>query len=154
MSARLLPVVAVLAVAAAWGAGSAGTASCATGMHQVTVKGQPGFRFCGTASATVRLGGRTLRFSNGLCRQAAGAFTVNIGTLVPGLRTGKPPSFGLTTHTGKAGKQLNAAVGFAYGGRGYAVADQLVTLAPGLKSGTFSGRILASSTRVTGSFRC
>jgi hypothetical protein len=128
--------------------------ACARGMHQVTVGGQPGFRFCGPASAVVHMGSRTLRFSNGLCRVAAGAFTVNIGTLVPGLRTGKPPSFGITTHTAKPGKQLNAAVGFAYGGRGYAVADQVVTLAPGLHQGTFSGRILGTSTRATGSFRC
>jgi hypothetical protein len=148
-------VAAMIGAAPATGtsANNAGEA-CTRGMHQVTVGGRPGFRFCGPASAVVHMGSRTLRFSNGLCRVAAGAFTVNIGTLVPGLRTGKPPSFGITTHTAKPGKQLYAAVGFAYGGRGYAVADQLVTLAPGLMGGTFSGRILDSGARVRGSFTC
>ena len=130
-----------------------GTA-CAPGMHQATVGGRPAFRFCGTASAVVHMGGRTIRFANGLCRQAAGAFTVNIGTTVAGLRNGKPPYFGITTHIAKPGRQLNAALGFAYGGRGYAVANQIVTLAPGLSGGTFSGRILGSSTTVRGSFTC
>jgi hypothetical protein len=130
------------------------TEACSPGMHQVTVGGRVGFRFCGPASAVVHLGTRTLRFENGLCRRAAGAFTVNIGTLVPGLRSGKPPSFGITTHTATPGRQLNAAVGFSYGGRGYAVADQVVTLAPGLRHGTFSGRLLGTTTRVTGSFTC
>jgi hypothetical protein len=39
-------------------------------------------------------------------------------------------------------------------GRGYAVAEQIVVLAPGLHQGTFSGRILGTTTKVTGSFRC
>lgn len=134
--------------------GSQAAGACAAGMQQVNIHGQPGFRFCGSASAVVHLGTRTVRFSNGLCRQAAGAFTVNIGTFVPSLRSGKPPYFGITTHTANAGTQLNAALGFAYGGRGYAVADQVVVLAPGLHQGTFSGRVLGSTTRVTGSFRC
>jgi len=135
-------------------AGAQRSTACAPGMHKTTVGGRPAFRFCGTASAVVHMGGRTLRFSNGLCARAAGAFTVNIGTTVPGLRSGKPAYFGITTHTAKAGKQLNAAVGFAYGGRGHAVAGQVVTLAPDLSGGTFSGRILGSTTTVRGSFTC
>jgi hypothetical protein len=123
-------------------------------MHRVTVLGYPGFRFCGPASAVVHMGGRTLRFSNGLCRRAAGAFTVNIGTVVPGLRSGKPPYFGITTHTATAGTQRNAAVGFTYRGRHYGVADQIVILAAGLQKGTFSGRVLGSTTKVSGSFKC
>lgn len=155
----LLPAFAALAVAAGGAAGGAApaAASCATGMRQLTVRGHVGFRFCGPASAVVRLGGlggRTLRFSNGLCRRAAGAFTVNIGTTVPGLRTGKPPYFGITTHTAQAGPQPDAAVGFTYGGRTYAITNQAVTLAAGLRKETFSGRALASSTRVNGSFTC
>jgi hypothetical protein len=123
-------------------------------MHPVTVAGRSGFKFCGPASAIVHLGGRTIRFSNGLCRRAAGAFTVNIGTFVLGPRDSKPLSFGITTHSARPGKQLNAAVGFAYGGHGYAVADQVVVLAPGLTGGTFSGRLLGTTRRVTGSFEC
>ena len=102
----------------------------------------------------VRVGTRTIRFANGLCRKAAGAFTVNIGTTVPGLRAGKPPYFGITTHSSRPGTQLDAALGFAAGGRGYAIAEQVVTLAPGLRGGTFSGRVLGSATRVAGSFDC
>jgi hypothetical protein len=130
------------------------TAGCTAPMQQVSVGGRPGFRFCGPATAVVHLGGHTIRFRDGLCRRALGAFTVNIGTSVPAVRSGKPPYFGITTHTTKPGKQLNAAVGFAYGGHGYAVADQVVTLSTGLTGGTFSGRILGSGTTVRGSFTC
>jgi hypothetical protein len=155
MSTRLLPAIATLAAAAATASGTAAASgSGCPGMNPVTVAGTPGLRFCGPASAVVHLGPRALRFSNGLCRQAAGAFTVNIGTLAHGLRTAKPLYFGITTHTARPGKQPNAAVGFAYGGRHYAVADQVVVLARGLTGGTFSGRILGSTTRVTGSFKC
>ncbi len=156
MTGRLAVVVTALAAAIAYAPAlpGAAAATCPTGMHPVTVAGRAGVKFCGPASATVHLGSRTIRFSNGLCRRAAGAFTVNIGTFVPGLRSGKPTSFGITTHTARAGKQLNAAVGFAYGNRGYAVAEQVVVLATGLTGGTFSGRVLGTTTRVTGSFEC
>jgi hypothetical protein len=155
LSTPLLAAIAALAAAAVTASGApAASTACSPGMHQTTVGGRPAFRFCGTASAVVHVGGRPVRFEHGLCRRAAGAFTVNIGTSVPGLRSGKPPYFGITTHTAKPGKQLNAAVGFAYGGHAYAVADQLVTLAPGLAGGTFSGRILGSTTTVKGSFTC
>lgn len=153
----IMVVVAAVTAAAASSAASArasAAVSCAPGMHQVTIRGRSGFEFCGPASAVVHIGGRTIRFSNGLCRTVEGMFNVNIGTFVPLLRSGKPPYFGITTHTARAGKQLNAAVSFAHGGRGYAVADQIVILAPGLHRGTFSGRILGSTTRVTGSFEC
>jgi hypothetical protein len=156
MSARLVVAIAALFAAAAYSPahGQSAAAACSPGMHQVTVSGRPGFRFCGPATAVVRVSGRTLRFSNGLCQRAAGAFTVNIGTSVPALRTGKPLYFGITTHTARPGKQLNAALGFTNSGRGYAVADQFVVLGPGLGSGTFSGRVLGTTTRIAGSFKC
>jgi hypothetical protein len=156
MNAHLLSAIALAAAAGALasGAPSAGATSCGTGMHQTRVAGRPAFTFCGPASATVHLGGRTMRFSNGLCRVAAAAFSVNIGTLVPGLSSGKPPYFGITTHTAKPGPQLNAAVSFTVGGRGYPVVARSVLLAPGLDKGTFSGRVLGATTTVTGSFTC
>jgi len=129
------------------------TAAC-PGMNPVTVEGKPGYRFCGPGSAVVHVGTHTVRYSGGLCRKVEGAFTLNIGTLIPALRTGKPSFFGVTTHTWAAGRQDDAAVGFVTGGRRYAVADQVVVLASGLHKGTFSGRVLGSSTRVTGSFSC
>ena len=124
------------------------------GMNPVTVDGKVGYRFCGPASAVVHIGGRIVRYHGGLCRKVEGAFTVNIGALVPALRTGKPTYFGLTTHSAKPGTQRDAALGFVTGGRRYAIADQVVVLAAGLHTGTFSGRILASKTRVHGSFTC
>jgi hypothetical protein len=160
MDSKIRAITFVAAVAAATtapsnaGARGAAAEGCSPGMHPVTVAGQPGYTFCGPASAVVHMQGRALRFSNGLCHVVSGMFNISIGTLVPALRTGKPPSFAITTHTAKAGKQLNAAVVFASGGRGYAVADQVVILAPGLSGGTFSGRILGSATTVTGSFKC
>jgi hypothetical protein len=135
---------------------NATTRSAATcpGMNPVTVQGQAGYRFCGSASAVVHLSARTVRFKGGLCRKVEGAFTVNIGTLVPALRTGRPSYFGITTHSATAGPQDDAALGFVTGGRRYAVAEQVVVLAAGLHKGTFSGRVLGSSMRVTGSFTC
>jgi hypothetical protein len=130
------------------------SAAACPGMNPVTMKGKPGFRFCGPATAVAHVGSRTVRFSGGLCRKVEGAFTVNIGTLVPALWTGKPAYFGVTTHSAKAGRQDDAAVGFVDGGRRYAIAEQVVVLASGLHRGTFSGRVLGASTRVTGSFTC
>lgn len=159
MRSRLKHVVvagAVLAAIACAVAASnpARAGTCAPGMYRVTVAGQPGFRYCGPASATVKLGTRAVLFANGLCRQAAGVFTVNIGTSVPTLRSGKPRYFGITTHSARAGKQRNAAIAFAFGGRSYAVADQVVVVAPRLRKGTFAGRIFGSAARVTGAFAC
>lgn len=131
-----------------------GTPRCVPGMHPVTVGGRHGLGFCGPASAVVHLGSRTLQYHGGLCRQAAGSFSVNIGTIVPGLITGKPASFGLTTHGTQAGRQLNAAVGFTFEGRSYALAEQLVTLRSGLRGGSFAGRVLGSTKRVIGTFTC
>jgi hypothetical protein len=157
MSALRLGALVALVLAAVGLAASASaanrTAAGCPGMNAVTVKGKQGFRFCGPASAVVHVGGHTVRFS-GLCRKVEGAFTVNIGTLVPALWTGKPPYFGITTHSASPGRQDDAAVGFVAAGRRYAIAEQLVVLAPGLHKGTFSGRVLGASTRVTGSFTC
>jgi hypothetical protein len=155
MSARvaLVGAIAVAAVSTP-GIGRGAAVGCAPGLHRVTVAGQPAFEFCGAARAVVQFRGRSLRFSNGLCRGAAGAFTVNIGTFVPGLRTGKPPYFAITAHSAVPGRQRNAAVGFTWRGRGYAVADQLVLLDPGLRGGRFSGRVLGTASRVTGAFTC
>jgi hypothetical protein len=127
---------------------------CAAGAHRTTVNGKPAVTFCGRASAVVHFGGRTVTFRNGTCAVLAGRFTIDIGTEVVGLSSGKPPYFGVATHTARPGAQHDAALSFTSRGRGYDVTDQVVTLAPGLKRGTFSGRILGSQTKVSGSFHC
>ena len=150
----LLALVVTTGLLAASASATTHSAAGCPGMNAVTYKGKPGYRFCGPATATVHLGARTFRFSGGLCRKVEGAYTINIGTLVPALWTGKPPYFGITTHSASPGMQGDAAVGFVAAGRRYAIAEQVVVLAPGLHTGTFSGRVLGSSTRVTGSFSC
>jgi hypothetical protein len=158
MNAWRTTALTVLVIASGTLASTAGarptTASGCPGMNPVTVKGTPGYRFCGPASAVVHVGTRTVRVTGGLCRRVDGTFTVNVGTLVPALRVGRPAYVGVTTHSATSGKQLDAAVGFVVGGRRYAVVEQVVVLAPGLHHGTFSGRVLASKLRVTGSFTC
>lgn len=154
MSVRHVMAAGLAAAAASAGAAHATTQASRACPGPITIAGKQGYQFCGPASATLHLHGRTIRFHGGLCRTIEGHFTLNIGTLVPALRTGKPSYFGVTTEHAKAGIHDDAAVSFVTGGRRYVVVEQAVTLARGLRQGTFSGRILASATRVTGSFTC
>ena len=86
-----LALIALLGAALAGGASTnsaaAGTASappCAP--RVIAVGGRRAIAFCGPATVTIQIGGRTYRFRHGLCERsrAVGALELNVGTLVQG----------------------------------------------------------------------
>src|SRR5207247_2534167 len=91
--AILATAVAAASILAAADSGKAATAGCKSGV--TTVDGSPARVFCGPAKASVRIGGKTLSFANGLCEQSGGGFVVNIGTFFPSSDTSKRPYLGL-----------------------------------------------------------
>jgi hypothetical protein len=109
--------------------------------------------FCGPAKATVNLNGRTILYKNGKCSKSFVGFEVNIGTVVLGNVKQKPEYFGLVSKP-KAGTNGDGSLAVNHAGKGVAIIKATITLKPGLKGGTFSGKVFGSTSRVTGSFTC
>jgi hypothetical protein len=146
-----LTIAATFTLAASAFASPART-SCTAGMTKVG--GAPGRTFCGPAKATVHIGGTTVQFKSGQCETSSAGWSINIGTVVLGVTSkAKPEYFGIAGKA-KTGNQSNAAVTFTHAGKSYAVTSNVVTLKPGLKSGTFSGTAFGQSSPITGSFTC
>ena len=125
-------------------------AGCTPGVHKIG--GVSARTFCGPAKATVRLGTKTVAYKNGECSTSIGLFSVNIGTVVLGNLKSKPEYLGVTAKA-KAGVQAQQTVAVVHGGKSRGLIGT-VTLKAGLKSGTFSGKVFGSSTKITGSFTC
>ena len=149
---RTLIAVAVAAIAAvAFGTSSAqSAASCTAGVTKVG--GAPARAFCGPATATVKIGGSSVTYKNGACSRSSFGFTINIGTVVIGTAKKKPEYFGITV-AATPGAHANSGVAVVHANKRYAVLGT-VTLKPGLKSGTFSGKVFGSPAKLTGSFHC
>jgi hypothetical protein len=149
---RTLTGVAVAALAAAaLGTGSAhSAAACTAGVTKVG--GVPARTFCGPAKASVKLGASTASYRGGSCSTSSFGWTINIGTVVLGNAKKKPEYFGITVKA-KAGAQTNSAVAVVHSTKSYAVLGT-VTLKAGLKSGSFSGKVFGSPTKISGSFSC
>jgi hypothetical protein len=127
--------------------------------QRITLAGTPAIRFCGPATAVASVGGRSRRVAGGSCVTEAGRFAVNVGTADPGA-VAHPPDWLNVTTLGKpvAGAQ-DASVSVSLAGHRYAIVDGTITLAPGLKSGNFTGRTgpnpyFHANVKVTGSFTC
>jgi hypothetical protein len=125
-------------------------AACTPGVHKIG--GVNARTFCGPAKASVHLNGKTITYKNGECSKSIGLFSVNIGTIVLGSLKNKPEYFGVTAKA-KAGAQTRQAIAVVHGGKTSAIIGT-VTLKAGLKSGTFSGKVFGSPTKITGSFTC
>lgn len=109
--------------------------------------------FCGSAHATVRLGGRTLVFRGGSCDR--GAFTINIGTIT--LPPAKPRYryFGITVFTNRDGVFKDQAVTWQLAnGQRNSLFHATVRLAGGRTRGTFTGSTLVGNVKGSGSFHC
>src|SRR5262245_25238370 len=142
--------IAALAAAAFATASAQSAAACTAGVGKVG--GVPARTFCGPATASVKIGGKTVAFKNGMCSRSSAGFTINIGTVVLGNAKKKPEYFGITV-LAKAGAHPNSATAVVHAGKSYAALGT-VTLKPGLKSGTFSGKVFGSPTKLSGSFHC
>jgi hypothetical protein len=147
--AAVLGAAAAAALAAPFQASAAG---CTPGTR--TIGGAPARVFCGSAHATVQLGARKLTFSGGSCERLGSSFALNIGTLSFATAS-KLPYLGISLTGARAGRQTRPTVSFNAAGKrsSLQITTGLVTLAKGLKSGTFAGRTLAGAT-VKGSFSC
>lgn len=128
-----------------------------------TINGVPARAFCGTAHASVTVGGKKATFQNGLCAKTDQYVTINIGTVLLGQSKSKPNYFGLNIGrvfgsaqaAAKDGNYKGAALAVNYAGKGYAVnaGTIKVTLAGGRTKGTFTGKLLTGGS-VSGSFSC
>lgn len=109
--------------------------------------------FCGPAKATVHVNGKTVFYKGGECSKSSFGWSINIGTVVIGSAKKKPEYFGITTAKASAGAQPKSTVAVVHSNKTYAVIGT-VTLKAGLKSGTFSGKVFGSPTKLAGSFSC
>jgi hypothetical protein len=134
---------------------SAASAACVPGT--TTVAGKKAMRFCGPAKAKATLGTKTFAFSGGECSVAGVYFTVNIGTILihrtAHSKPGPSPYFGVTVTPSGPGVHLGQVLSWTSGGKGYSLLGTKITLADGLKSGSFTGRSLDGK-KVKGTFTC
>ena len=146
-------LVALLAAAAA-GAGTSSRAACKPGIRKI---GTSSYRvFCGPASASLRLGGKTQSFRKGGCITLGGrVFTVSIGSLTMSRGKALYRYLGITVPQAKGdGTYRRASVTWAFGAKRYLLSGARVRLTGKRSRGTFSGRIAGTKRRVAGSFRC
>ena len=140
-------VASVLASAAPAGAGAA---TCSPGVKAIA--GASARTFCGPAKATVKLNGKAVSYSGGICSTSIGLFSVNVGTVVLGKVPNAPEYFGLTAKA-KPGTQSRQTIAVVHAGATRGIIGT-VTLTPGLKGGTFAGKVFGSSATIAGSFTC
>jgi hypothetical protein len=168
-SPRLVAALAVAASVAAVVAGVASghgssvrTTACKEGM--TTVNGTPARVFCGPATASVTIDGKSASFKQGNCMKTSKYISVNIGTVVLGsTKKPKPDYFGMTVGqvlgdtsvpaAGHDGTYTHAVFALDYKGKGYAVTTVTVKLQGNRTHGTFSGKTLLNQS-VKGSFHC
>ncbi len=143
----LVMAIACAALVAATQA-SARAAACTPGGHGSTRT------FCGPAKATMKSRGRTYRFNQGgKCSATSSNWSINIGTITLH-GTPKHAYFGITSFGAKAGRH-SAAVSYQLpNGTNKSLKNATVTLARGLKNGTFSGRNPSGGGKSSGWFRC
>ena len=146
-------VVALLTGIGLVGSALAGTrsTSCTAGVR--TVGGAKVRTFCGPAKATAKTAGKTFSFSGGQCEVSQGFFTVNIGSITLPPAKAKFAYLGIDVKPPRAGVHRNQIVSWQVPGKGYSILGATVTVSAGLKSGTFSGRVIGGGA-ATGSFSC
>ena len=161
--------LALLAGAAGVIAGSAASLSTSSlgcppsGSSKKTIRGIPAQVYCGPAKATVTVGKRTFKVSNGRCDTTAGFLEVGIG--VSRRPTSKLPlwNFLYISAEPKGGTDTHAATAVAYPGRYYVGPIVRVHVSAALTTGTFSGTAVqavpqplsnGAHQRVHGAFTC
>jgi hypothetical protein len=152
--------LALLTVGAASADSGASTAACGN----TTYQGLRARTYCGSASAFVKVGGRTLTYRGGSCMRNRVAIELGIGTVILDAKDPKGPLprsfgisvgriFGLGKPAPRDGTYPSVMVAYVDKGKRYAGATGKAVLGGGRTRGTFSGRLLTGQT-VSGSFRC
>ena len=139
-----------LALAASATASPQAAAGCVAGVHKIN--GVTARTFCGPAKASLLINGKTVSYKGGQCSKSSFGWSINIGTVVIGNLKNKPEFFGITARA-KTGPQRDGAAAIVHAGKGLSALGT-VTLKPGLKSGTFSGKVFGDPTKITGTFSC
>lgn len=149
-AALLTAIVAAIAIFVTASAEATATRS-ACALTSKTIKGHKAVIYCGPATASLHIGGKTYSFKNGTCIWSGGLI-LSVGTQVNGLpasadNEGAP----LLALTGTSG----LATVYAYSGRFHLGLSIVKISARGHSSGTFKGREpLGATRRFTGSYRC
>ncbi|MBA3718471.1 MAG: hypothetical protein H0W87_09640 [Actinobacteria bacterium] len=148
-------LLAALSVTAAASGATKSASACKPGVHTV---GKTTYRvFCGPASATVRMGGKTQSFRNGSCLKVGitRVFTISIGTLTISKGKARYSYLGITVPSANHdGVYTRAIIAWAFGGTRYALYNVKLRLMGNRTRGTFSGRVVGKRGTVSGSFRC
>jgi hypothetical protein len=146
----LIALVAAVGVCSTVGAGATPARSaCALGAK--SIKGHRAVVFCGPATASLHIGGKSYSFKRGMCIWA-GSLILTLGTQVNGVRAsanneGAP----LLQLTGSNG---TGTVSASYGRLHLGMSIVKIT-ARGRSYGTFKGREpLGATRRFTGGYRC
>jgi hypothetical protein len=152
---------ALLTVGAATAKGGAWGVACKAG--NTTYQGVRARTYCGSASAVVKIGGRTLKYRGGSCSRTPVAIELGIGTLIVDSKDSKalPRSFGISVGRifgiGKAaardGTYKDVMLVFVDNGTRYAVSKAEARLQGGRTRGSFTGRLFTGET-ISGTFRC
>ena len=157
----LATAAAILTVGVAAAEGGPTATACKT--SNTTYQGLRARAYCGAATATVTIGGRTLRYRGGSCIRNAGAVELGIGTVILDTKDPKAPPrsfgvsvgriFGIGKAAPKDGTYDSLMLAFVDRGKRYASMQGKATLAGGRTRGTFTGRLLTGQ-QVSGTFRC
>ena len=121
-----------------------------------TIKGHPAMGFCGPASATVTVGGKTYTFHNGFCAEPithSDSFQLSLGTDVPTLggpnNNAGEPVFSMDIAKG----HTSASIADVYFGGRELLANAAIALSGQIPTkGTFTGKHTA--THFTGTWDC
>jgi hypothetical protein len=144
-----------LAVGGASAAGAgAGAPPCLP--KQTTIQKQTAYLECGPATVTLRTGGKTYAFRNGLCEQSKSAGTalqLTLGVVIeaaPKGNAGQPHFSMLVTKGGTLASIFSAS----FGGK-HVLGDSLISVEGKLPAaGTFSGQDPIGNASFTGSWNC
>jgi len=135
-------------------AGGLAETACNAAGKQVLISGKPAQVFCVPASATVEVGGRTIRFRKGTCVWTTNSFKLELGTLFLAWSKPFPAQFGFAIRaTGVP--VARALVEIYWQGTRTILSTTRTTARPNSTStgGTFEGRT-ATGARVTGTVKC
>jgi hypothetical protein len=149
-----LSATAVVAVAALAGQFALASTAAPCTSKTLTIKGRSAIGFCGPATATLMVAGKTYTFRHGFCAEPIS----NSDSLQLSLGVDVPPFGGPNDNAGQPGFSMDvakhhtsASVAFAYFGGREIVKLAAITLKGHVPSaGTFKGKTAA----ITGSWNC
>lgn len=147
--ALLVSLAAAIGVCAAVANATTTRSDCA--LRSKTIKGHKAVVYCGPATASLHIAGKTYTFKNGTCIWSGGLI-LTLGTQVNDV----PPS---ANNEGAPLIQLSSSIGtgtvYAYSGPFHIGMSLIKLTAHGHTSGTFKGREPIGAARpFTGSYRC